>query len=110
MRFLIIAALLTLSACTTGPVTPGSITLNAEKGLLAGRGTHYLVCSAVETSHASGLLTGSKFNTAKRACIEADDALDVGDAALIMGDTVTAAARVSAALAKLDQAKALTPQ
>jgi len=92
-------AALSLAACAS--VTAGNITLTAKRGATLARASHNLLCTAVETNHASGVLVGAAFNKAKAACIDADDALDAADRALAVGDTLTAGAQVSEAITLL---------
>lgn len=107
-RTLIVAcAALALSACATVAPVPTSYPI--ERAAATARASHALTCGAVESGHATGALSGVNFNRAKLLCIQSDAMLDVADAAVIMGDAVTAAAKVAAANAALTTVKSLSP-
>lgn len=98
------AAALSLAACATPPGRPP--TYSAERSATLARASHAQLCGSVETAHATGALHGEAFNRAKLLCVQTDQLLDAADAALLLGDTATAAAKLSAATANLSTLKA----
>lgn len=88
-----------------GCTTTGSLNFTAQRAATLARASHAQACGAVETSHNAGVLTGERFNEAKRICIQADTVLDAADAALIMGQDELAGQKINQALDLLSEIK-----
>jgi hypothetical protein len=95
-----ILACLLLAGCATG-----NVTLNAERGAMLARASHAISCETVEANRA--VMGPEKFGRARDLCIRADDILDSADAAVIIGNSPEAAARVNEAIALIEAIKAL---
>lgn len=101
-----LAALPILAVSSSGCQTLPARDVMTAKTLA--RGTHAEACELVERLHDTAVLTGGKFNAAKRACIQADVAIDAAEAALARGDEADARAQLSAANAALATVQTLT--
>lgn len=105
MKALILATCFALVGCATT-----SIELDAKKGLTAASAIYVTACGSVEKLHATGSLTGRKFNDAKKVCVQADDLLDAADLALAIGRNQDAAQNVQAAFLLLEKVTAITEE
>lgn len=99
-----------LAGCGSVPAAPSDITAAAKRTITLTAGSAYLACSAVNTAHTAGKLTGAAFNKAKADCIAVDDLVDGAAAALALGDQAGAAAKISAAQAGIVTVQTETPK
>lgn len=103
-----IAAALLLTACQTGGGTGnGGALTTAEKALTAAHLGHEAAADLASTAAKSGLLTGSNATTAKSLLDQSETYLVAADAALKLGDAVTAEAQAANATQLVGQIEAL---
>lgn len=99
MKYIAILAALSLTACAT--------TADYKVQASNARATYTAACGEVISAHQRGSITGSRFNTARKACIDADNALDAADSAYAVGQAAQATQGVQRALLFITAAQAV---